>query len=177
MGFGPVSPFLQALKELPAGVGDQQRPGQMDGQPFGLVSGRGQGSGQATVFEADDDILCRHGPDMEPAAGQGGQARPAGTVVIGFAYGRLPALLAAPGDKPEGLPVHLAGPLLVAYACRELFERLEEGADGAKTQTAAYGKRYEVLLAELAATTGPRQTAPADVPSAADPYGFGEDWP
>ena len=123
---------------------------------------------------------ARHGrPRLAVLAGGRLHVRPAPAqdVVVGFDYHRLPAPLAAPGDKPEGLPVHLAGPLLVAYACRELFERLEEGADGIKTQTAAYGKRHEVLLAELTATTGPRQTAPVDVPSAADPYGFGEDCP
>lgn len=102
---------------------------------------------------------------------------PAAAVVVGFDYGRMPTPLAAPGDKPEGLPVHLAGPLLVAYACRELFERLEEGADGAKPQTTAYARRHEALLAELVAACRPRQTVPVDVPYAGDPFGFGEERP
>ena len=88
-----------------------------------------------------------------------------------------PNPLAGAGDKPEGLPPHLAGPLLVAFACRELFERLEEGADGNKVQTLAFGRRYEALLAELAALYGPQQTEAVDVPTCRDPYGFGEDWP
>ena len=98
-------------------------------------------------------------------------------VGIEIDYYRLPQPLAGAGDKPEGLPPHLAGPLLVAFACRELFERLEEGADGNKVQTLAFGRRYEALLAELAALYGPQQTEPVDVPSANDPYGFGGDWP
>jgi hypothetical protein len=102
---------------------------------------------------------------------------PGEEVVIGFDYLRLPSPLVGPGDKPEGLPPHLAGPLLTAYACRELFERLEEGADGGKTQTTAYARRYEGLLAELVGAFGPRQREAVDVPHAADPYGFGEDWP
>ncbi|KHK02076.1 phage adaptor protein [Desulfovibrio sp. TomC] len=98
-------------------------------------------------------------------------------VGIEIDYYRLPQPLVGAGDKPDGLPLHLAGPLLVAFACRELFERLEEGADGSKVQTLAYGRRYEAWLAELVALHGPQQTEPVDVPTGRDPYGFGEDWP
>ncbi|MFP5258923.1 MAG: hypothetical protein ACLGQH_07860 [Acidobacteriota bacterium] len=97
--------------------------------------------------------------------------------VVTIDYHRLPQPLTGAADKPEGLPLHLAGPLLVAYACRELFERLEEGADGKKVQATAYGRRYEALLAELVGLCGPRQTEPVDVATSRDPYGFGEDWP
>ncbi|QAZ69081.1 phage adaptor protein [Solidesulfovibrio carbinolicus] len=178
-------PDLAAWAEIPlaSGQADAPLPADLLHAPVDafLLPARGR-----VRLAPDLAALRRSCPATRPgrprlAALAGGRLHvrpvPAGDVIIGFEYGRLPAPLAAPGDKPEGLPVHLAGPLLVAYACRELFERLEEGADGAKTQTAAYGKRYEALLAELTATTSPRQTAPADIPSAADPYGFGEDWP
>ena len=118
-------------------------------------------------------------PRFGAAAGGRLHVRPAPRegAVLEIDYYRLPRPLAAAGDKPEGLPPHLAGPLLVAYACRELFERLEEGGDGQKTQTLAYGRRYEALLAELTALHGPQQTEAVEVASSRDPYGFGEDWP
>lgn len=118
-------------------------------------------------------------PRFGAAAGGRLHVRPAPRegAVIEIDYHRLPQPLTGAADKPEGLPPHLAGPLLTAYACRELFERLEEGVDGRKTQSLAYGRRYEALLAELVGLCGPRQTEAVDVPTARDPYGFGEDWP
>ncbi len=92
----------------------------------------------------------------------------------------MPQPLAAASDKPEGLPPHLGGPLLLAFACRELFERLEEGACGKKTQTLAYGRRYEALWGELMTLHGPAamQDAPVEIMvSPGDPWAFGEDWP
>jgi len=105
---------------------------------------------------------------------------PETAVEIELGYYRLPQPLVAAWDKPEGLPPHLAGPLLVNFACRELFERLEEGSDGKKVQASAYGRRYEAALAELLAFCGPaaRQDEPADIAAGpGDPWTFGEDWP
>lgn len=118
------------------------------------------------------------------AAGAGRlYARPAPTAdaELTVGYYRLPDPLVALSDKPACLPPHLAGPLLVSFACREIFERLEEGADGKKPQTAAYARRFEAALAELVALTGPAviQDEPADIPGPWDgglPV-FGEDWP
>ena len=100
------------------------------------------------------------------------------TLVIG--YQRLPDPLAALSDKPSCLPPHLSGELLVSFACRELFERLEEGSGGKKPQTTAYAARHAAALAQLVALTGPAvsQDEPVDVAG----YGpglpvFGEDWP
>ncbi|MEA5090598.1 hypothetical protein [Solidesulfovibrio sp.] len=98
---------------------------------------------------------------------------PQTSVDIAVGYYRLPDLLAGYADKPSCLPPHLAGRLLVSFACRELFERLEEGAEGKKTQTRAYGARYAAALAELVGLYGPAtvQAEPVDVPSV-----FGEGW-
>jgi hypothetical protein len=98
------------------------------------------------------------------------------TVTVG--YYRLPAPLVAASDKPRCLPPHLVGPVLVGFACRELFERLEEGDGDGKIQTAAYGRRFEAAMADLLALYGPRQDEPVDVPAAPEnPWVFGEDWP
>jgi len=92
-------------------------------------------------------------------------------------YFRLPRPLAGSPDKPLCLPPHLVAPLLVNFACRELFERLEEGAGERKVQTTAYARRFDAALAELLVFCGPRQEEAVDVaatPSFAPP--FAEDW-
>lgn len=110
---------------------------------------------------------------------------PLAETTLSIAYYRLPDPLVALSDKPSCLPPHLAGPLLVSFACREIFERLEEGSDGKKPQTTAYAGRFDAALAELVSLTGPAviQDEPVDVspgmPGAAWnglPV-FGEDWP
>lgn len=104
--------------------------------------------------------------------------RRATDLVIG--YYRLPEPLVGAGDKPACLPPHLAGRLLVSFACRDVFERLEEGASGKKNQTNAYGVRFAAALAELVGLYGPAviQDEPADIPwSPMEPRPFGEDWP
>lgn len=123
------------------------------------------------------------GPVRFAAAGGGRlyvRPVPVTVVTIEVGYFRLPDPLAGPADKPACLPPHLVGPLLVGFACRELFERLEEGAEGKKTQTSAYGARFDAALAELVGLYGPAmmQDEPVAVPVAPGyPSVFGEDWP
>lgn len=102
--------------------------------------------------------------------------RPEKPLAIMLGYYRLPRPLAASWDKPEGLPPHLAGTLLTSFACREFFERLEEGAGGNKVQTAAYGRRFDAALAELVRLYGPAQVQeePVDIPDGREPGGV---WP
>ncbi|WP_428562101.1 MAG: hypothetical protein ACP59X_20520 [Solidesulfovibrio sp. DCME] len=90
---------------------------------------------------------------------------------IAVGYHRLPDALVAASDKPSCLPPHLVGRLLVGFACRDLFERLEEGADGKKPQTRAYGARFEAALAELVGLYGPAVTQDEAVDIAAGPGG------
>ncbi len=112
------------------------------------------------VAVAGGRLHCRPAPD--------------GPCTLEVGYFRLPDRLVAGSDKPRCLPAHLTAPLLVSFACRELFERLEEGAGERKVQTVAYGRRFEAALAELLALCSPVQDAAVDVP---DAFGFGEDWP
>lgn len=89
---------------------------------------------------------------------------PQAPCALEIGYFRLPCPLVAASDKPLCLPPHLAAPLLVNFACRELFERLEEGAPERKVQTTAYGRRFDAALAQLLLLCGPRQEEPVDVP-------------
>lgn len=96
---------------------------------------------------------------------------------LGIGYFRLPRPLVAAPDKPQCLPPHLVGPLLVNFACRELFERLEEGVGEKKVQSTAYGRRFDAALAELLLLCGPRQEEAVDVPAGPGfSHAFGEDW-
>lgn len=99
---------------------------------------------------------------------------PAASCALEVGYFRLPEPLVALADKPLCLPPHLVAPLLVNFACRELFERLEEGAPERKVQTTAYGRRFDAALAELLLSCGPRQEAAEDIPAA--PWPCGKDW-
>jgi len=105
---------------------------------------------------------------IRAAAPTGGQLHvwpvPERPCSLEIGYFRLPAPLAGSPDKPLCLPPHLVGPLLVNAACRELFERLEEGLGEGKVQTAAYARRYDAALAELLLFCGPRQEEAVDVP-------------
>jgi hypothetical protein len=92
-------------------------------------------------------------------------------------YFRLPEPLAGEADKPLCLPPDLVAPLLVNFACRELFERLEEGVSERKVQATAYARRFDAALAELLLRSGPVQDEPVDIPAgSAWPWSFGEDW-
>jgi len=68
---------------------------------------------------------------------------------LSFWYFRTPVALALATDTIDGLPEDLAGLLLQAYACRELFGLIEDGADGRKPQTAWWGSRYDKAEAAL----------------------------
>ena len=59
---------------------------------------------------------------------------------IKFWYYRLPALLVIPdeGDDPsvpEAIPAHLHGPVLAYYAAAKLYDEVEDGVDGNKSNT------------------------------------------
>lgn len=125
------------------------------------------------VLEESLEALERNAPSPKRRGGAAAVAvsgsrlhyrpAPAGRRSLELLYWRLPPPLAAATDKAACLPAHLAGPLLVNYACRELFERIEEGADGRKTQTERCGERFERAMADLAAFVGPRPEPAVEV--------------
>ncbi|WP_300163418.1 hypothetical protein [Solidesulfovibrio sp.] len=174
-------PDLAAEARLPFGPGQEQAalPADLQHGPVDafLLPGRGRIrmlSNPAALRRAAR--LPGRGPARLAAAG-GGRLHvwpvPRAAVEVAVSYFRLPDPLAGWADKPACLPPHLAGRLLVSFACREVFERLEEGADGRKSQTTAYGARWQAALDELVGLCGPAtlQDAPVDVPLCT-----GEDW-
>lgn len=74
---------------------------------------------------------------------------------IKIAYYKIPDTLIYDGTEPECLPAHLHEQLLVSYACWKYFERIEDGMDGNKPNTAMYKGNYMEALVELRAFVGP----------------------
>jgi len=52
------------------------------------------------------------------------------------------ATTAVVANSPEGIPIHLHGPLLVNYAAAKLFDIIEDGIDGNKNNTRRYEEKY-----------------------------------
>lgn len=103
------------------------------------------------------------------------QPVPAAQATLTVRYYRTPEPLEAGADRIFCLPPHLTAELLIGYVCREIFGRIEEGLDGKKVQTTAYGERFERAMAELETFFGPRAEAPVEIPDAMG-FGLGESW-
>jgi hypothetical protein len=62
---------------------------------------------------------------------------------------RAPVDMVADTDVPDGLPDHLHIPLLVNYACHNLFELVEDEIEGEKGNTKNYENRFLRALRTL----------------------------
>jgi len=98
------------------------------------------------------------------------QGIPVSPVTLRLRYYRAPRPLLTEADRVDCLPPHLVAPLLVSYACREIFESVEEGADGRKTQTERFEAKCDEAMRELAAFCGPEAGQGADI---VDAVGYG----
>lgn len=81
-----------------------------------------------------------------------------------------PPLLVDNEDEPTCLPNHLHRKLLVSYACKELFNKIEDGVDGIKVNANFYGKEWEEGKKALIAWVGPRSRDPVLVTDVMSPY-------
>jgi hypothetical protein len=54
-------------------------------------------------------------------------------------------------EEPDELPTHLQKPLLFNYACKEIFNLIEDGIEGAKVNTNKYERDFNMALGKLAA--------------------------
>jgi hypothetical protein len=52
-------------------------------------------------------------------------------------------------DIPDGIPEPFQKGLLVNYACKEIFDEIEDGMDGEKLNTQRYEAKYQAALAKL----------------------------
>ncbi|MBA3031018.1 MAG: hypothetical protein FP816_19700 [Desulfobacteraceae bacterium] len=83
-------------------------------------------------------------------------------------YYRNPTVLTSIDNLPSCLPVHLARPLLVNYCSKELYDLIEDGADGKTPNTDKYTGRFTGDMALLEAFIGPEPRLPEEIPQAID---------
>jgi len=88
------------------------------------------------------------------------QGIPATRRTLSLNYYRKPTLMANDRDTPIMLPSHLQRRLLVNYACKELFSRIEDGLDGKKANTAYHAMEFDRAFKELELWIIPRASEP-----------------
>lgn len=92
------------------------------------------------------------------------QRIPSTAETLRLIFYRYPERLRTRQDKPTCLPPHLVEPLLVNYACKEIFSEIEDGIEGTQVNTQRYTERFNKAEAELLMFVGPDRIAPIDFP-------------
>jgi len=94
------------------------------------------------------------------------QRVPTSAETLRLVYYRYPTILRTRREKPTCLPAHLVEPLLVNYACKEIFSEIEDGLEGKQVNTQRYDGRFkaaEATLASMPEIIADRH-APIDIP-------------
>lgn len=77
-------------------------------------------------------------------------------------YYKYPPRLLTRNDKPSFIPYSFAKRLLVHYACREIFDEIEDGVEGQKVNTLYHNKHYEEAKEALFLYLGPEEREPVE---------------
>lgn len=80
------------------------------------------------------------------------QGVPASPENITIHYHRYPVDMIGDNDEPDGIPKNLHIPLLVNFACKEIYSLIEDGMDGAMPNTAKYEAKFMAALDRLEAS-------------------------
>jgi hypothetical protein len=78
-------------------------------------------------------------------------------------YFRQPDLIEEEEDTPTSLPEHLASDLLYHYACKEIFDQIEDGIEGDKTNTQWHEKKYVEKVIALERFVGAEGKEPQEI--------------
>ena len=90
------------------------------------------------------------------------QGVPTASEDITIHYHRYPVDMVADADEPDGIPKNLHIPLLVNFACKEIYSLIEDGMDGKMPNTAKYEAKFMAALEMLEAS----------IPADAEPFSF-----
>lgn len=96
------------------------------------------------------------------------QRVPSSAEKIRINYYRLPPRLEKRADKPDWMPWHLAKKLLKAYALVELFDEIEDGQEGNKTNTQRWEGKYQKAKDALEMFIGPEEHPPVMIETEID---------
>jgi len=67
-------------------------------------------------------------------------------------YHRYPVDMTADDDEPDGIPPELHSPLLVNFACKEIFSLIEDGMDGKMPNTQKFEAKFQAAMDRLEAS-------------------------
>jgi hypothetical protein len=96
------------------------------------------------------------------------QRIPSAAETIRINYWRYPERIDMRTEKVECIPEHLVEPLLVSYACREIFSEIEDGLEEEKLNTKHYAIMLTSALKELDLFLGPEKRIPVDIGTEVD---------
>jgi len=103
-------------------------------------------------FTVDYPLLNKRG-QVTDVAEQGGnlyyQGIPTAETVITVHYYKAQTPLALASSVPSAIPAHLQIPLLVNYACREIWKIIEDGIDGGVINTTKHNSLFTAALRTL----------------------------
>lgn len=103
-------------------------------------------------FMESNPLLSRSG-DIYEVIEQGGklyyQGIPITSEAVTIHFYRLPVDMVLATDVPDGIPLKLQIPLLVNYACKELFNLIEDGIESAQVNTAKHAQLFLAALRVL----------------------------
>jgi hypothetical protein len=102
---------------------------------------------------AENYPLMNQSGSVEEVIEQGGnlyyQRIPTVAVVITLHYYKAPTALIDVAHVPSSIPSHLQVPLIVNYACKEMFTLIEDGMKGPQVNTERYTEKFLSALRTL----------------------------
>jgi len=91
------------------------------------------------------------------------QRIPSSSETLTLHYYRVPTDMSDDDDEPDGLPAHLAKPLIVHHACAAIFSEIEQDLQGQKVNTQYHEGKFNEYLSKLIGFIGPVATSPISI--------------
>ncbi len=79
---------------------------------------------------------------------------------INIVYHKKPTAYTGTEDEPDYIPANIGPRILLAYACREIYELIEDGAMDQKVNTVHWTQKYQMAMDELKGFLGPMYAPP-----------------
>lgn len=91
------------------------------------------------------------------------QRTPSTSETLQLHFYRLPVDMDANDATPDGIPAHLARPLLVHHTCAAIFSEIEQDLKGTKVNTVYHEGKLKEAMAKLIGFIGPVATSPKEI--------------
>jgi hypothetical protein len=80
--------------------------------------------------------------------------------VLTIKYYKNPTVITSPETQITSIPQHFVLPILTAFCCKELFAMIEDGMEGAKTNTTYWDSMFNAAIMALQASC--RESSPRE---------------